>query len=127
MKIKNSYLEALSRKDLKGLLEKEFTAKTSFWLAKLFSKLEIESGIYFKAKQKLIEKHAKKKDGEIVQDGNAVTLENPETFTKELNEILDIEIEFEWEPLKLDLSKEPNLTIEEMTILILFVEDIENS
>ena len=63
IKITNGYLEMIGSNSLfQELAKKPFTAKTSYWLARVFSQLQKEGEIYFAEKQKLIEKHAKRYD-----------------------------------------------------------------
>lgn len=139
MKIKNSYFEGLATKDIQPLLAKEFTAKTSYWLARLFDRLEQEAGHYFRQKQKLIDKYAKRYEeageerldgktikswekGDMISDGQTISLKDPEAFSKELNEIIEIEIDLKLDKIQIDLEKEPSLTIDEMLILLPFIE-----
>jgi hypothetical protein len=123
MKIKNRYFETLAK--VQPLLQKEFSAKTSFHLARLFSKIETESKIYFAEKQKLVEKYAKRDTkGEIVSSGDSVTLENPGEFTQKLEEILSIEIDLGLDTIEIDFDNEPKLTIEEMMILLPFIKEV---
>ena len=125
IKITNHYFETLATKNVQELLSKQFTAKTSFFLARLFDKLEKESKYYFDQKQKLINQYAKKDDdGNPVQKDGMVTLDNPEKFSSELEEVLKININFEWEKVKIDFDKEPALSIDEMMILLPFVEEV---
>ena len=123
MKIKNRYFETLT--EIAPLLKKEFSAKTSFYLARLFDKIQTESKVYFSEKQKLVEKYAKRDDkGEIVSSGGSVSLDNPEEFTRKLEEILSIEIDIGLDTIIIDFDKEPKMTIEELMILLPFISEV---
>jgi len=124
MKIKNKVFETLTANKTQSIMSKEFTATTSFQLARIFSKLESESKIYFSEKQKLANKYAiKDNDGKpVIKDGN-YTISNVDEFSKELNELLEIEIELGIEKIKMNLENEPNFTVEEMIVLMPFIEE----
>lgn len=127
IKVTNGYLDTLTNNPLiQAIVKKSFTAKTSYWLAKVFDKLQREAKIYFSEKQKLIEKYAKRhdKDGEgfkkndIISDGQNITLDNVKEFQREITELTEIEIEIGINKIEFDLEREPNCTPEEMAILI---------
>jgi len=122
--IKNKVFEMLTANKNQSIMSKEFTATTSFHLARIFSKLESESKIYFSEKQKLVNKHAQKDDNgkAIINDGN-YTILNLDEFSKEFNELLEIEIELGLEKIKMNLDNEPNFTVDEMIILMPFIEE----
>jgi len=124
MKIKNKVFETLTANKTQSIMSKEFTATTSFQLARIFSKLESESKIYFSEKQKLANKYAiKDNDGKpVIKDGN-YTISNVDEFSKELNELLEIEIELGLDKIKMNLENEPNFTVEEMIVLMPFIEE----
>jgi len=125
MKIKNRYFETLT--GVAPLLKKEFSAKTSFHLARLFDKIQTESKVYFSEKQKLVEKYAKRDDkGEIVSNGGLISFDKPKEFTKKLEEILSIEIDIGLDTIIIDFDKEPTMTIEELMILLPFIKEVEN-
>ena len=127
MKIKNSYFETLLTKDIASILKKEFSAKTSFHLARIFSKIEIESKTYFSEKQKLVNKHSKKDEaGKTIQANGMVTIEDPKSFSKELEEILEIEIDLGIEKINFDFDKEPSLPVDGMMILLPFIKENKN-
>ena len=135
IKITNGYLEQIGGNTLfQDLAKKPFTAKTSYWLARVLSQLQKEGEIYFAERQKLIEKHAKRhekdggqgdktwKKGDIVSDGKNVSLENAERFVKDMKELTEIEIDLGLKKIKFDLDKEPSCTVEEMTLLVPLIE-----
>lgn len=122
MKIKNQFFETLT--DLKPIMEKDFTARTAYWMAKVIQKIESEANAYFTQKQKLIDKYAaKNEDGSMVSmDGNRVKFLEPEKFKAELKELLEIEIDFGFEKIPFDLDREPGMKIPEMNMIIPFIE-----
>lgn len=131
IKITNGYLDTMANSQIiQGIGKKAFTAKTSYWLARIFDKLQRELKIYLAEKQKLIEKYARRykedgktwKKGDMVSDGQSVSLTNTKDFTKEINELIEIEIEIGFNKVIFDLEKEPNCTIEEMSILLPLLE-----
>ena len=134
MKVKNRLFEDLATKNMSTLLAKPFTATTSYWLARIFDKVRSESRFYFQQKKKLIEKYAKRrmtdgkkwKKGDIIMEGDNIMLKDSKKFNEELSELLEIEVDLNFEGVKMDLEKEPSLTIDEMTILLPFIKEIEN-
>ena len=125
MKIENRYFETLTQ--AKPLLKKDFSGMTSFYFARLFSKIEIESKVYFSEKQKLIEKYAKRnEDGTFMTTGDSVMLDNPQEFTEKLEEIMSIEIELGIDKIDLDFDKEPKINIEGMMLLLPFIGEVKN-
>jgi len=127
IKITNGYLDKLANSPItQVIIKKPFTAKTSYWLARVFDKLQGETKIYFSERQKLIEKYAKRHDkdgkdfkkGDIVSDGQNVSLDNIIEFQKEITELTEIEIEIGINKIEFDLDKEPACTVEEMGILM---------
>ena len=128
MKLTNQYFETLATKDISSILNKSFKIKTAYWLARLFDKIETESKQYFIQKQKLIEKYANRDEArEIISTKEGISIKNPEKFRAELNELLRIDFEFEWEKIVVDFEKEDvSLSIDEMMILIPFLEEVKN-
>jgi hypothetical protein len=122
MKVKNEFFETLT--DLKPIMEKDFTARTAYWLAKVIQKVETEANAYFTQKQKLIEKYAAKdENGKMVSlDGGRVKLEDSEKFQAEFKELLEIEVDFGIEKIPFDLDREPGMKIPEMNMIIPFIE-----
>jgi len=131
IKVKNEYLDTMANSTvIPAIIKKDFTTKTSYWLARVFDKLQSEAKIYAAEKQKLIEKYALRheedgeswKKGDIVSDGQSVSLKDAKMFTKKLNELVEIEIDLGLEKVKFDLDKEPKCTIEEMRLLMPLIE-----
>lgn len=131
IKITNQYLDTMTNNPVvQTIIKKPFTAKTSYWLARVFDKLQRETKIYLNEKQKLIEKYAKRYDadgknwkkGDMITDGQSISLTNIKDFTKEINELTEIEIEIGINKITFDIEKEPACTIEEMTILLLLLD-----
>jgi len=136
IKITNGYLDTIANSPVvQAIVKKSFTAKTSYWLAKVFDKLQREARIYLAEKQKIIEKYAKRHDedgaekkdgkvikswkkGDMVSDGQSVTLDNVVEFQKEITELTEIEIELGINKIEFDLDKEPVCTVEEMGLLM---------
>ena len=111
---------------VKAIIKKSFTAKTSYWLARVFDKFPGKFKIYLSEQQKLIEKHAKRhemdgdgfKKGDMITDGQSVSLDNIQEFQREITELTEIEIEVGINKIDFDLDKEPSCTVEEMSLLL---------
>lgn len=76
-------------------------------------------------RQAIIERYAEKdEDGEMVIDGGSVTLSDPEAFAKEMQELIETEVELDCKPLSTDvlegvLEDNPHLPISARTLLVL--------
>lgn len=88
------------------LNNKQLPIKVSYAISKNISKLESELKIYNKERQKLIDKYCiKNEEGEnLIDENNQLKIadEHLDTWNKELNELLDIEIEIDIHKFKLD-------------------------
>ena len=98
----NIVLESLNK-----LIDKEIPIKTSYKLSKLTKRLIDEHSIYEKNRMKLINKYAEKDvDNNIIinKKDNSTTMigENKINFNKEFTELINIEMELEFEKIKLD-------------------------
>jgi len=98
----NTILESLNK-----LIDKEISIKTSYKLSKLTKRLIDEHSIYEKNRMKLINKYAEKDaDNNIIinKEDNSTTMigENKINFNKEFTELINIEMELEFEKIKLD-------------------------
>lgn len=124
IKITNSYFERINNPAFQELLKKPFPVKTAYWLGRVVEKLRQVAGHYFEAKQRLIEKYAEKgPDGKTSLDKNGfLKITDFDNFVNELQELQKIEIELRFNPIKLDLDKAPDLTVEEMGILLPLIE-----
>jgi len=92
---------------LNKLIDKEISIKTSYKLSKLTKRLIDEHSIYEKNRMKLINKYAEKDaDNNIIinKEDNSTTVigENKINFNKEFTELINIEMELEFEKIKLD-------------------------
>lgn len=124
IKITNEYIDKLgSNEVMKTLLKKEFTCKTSYWLARIFHEIDDLSEIFVKERQKIVSKYAKKDDdGEIIQNDNNITMLDIASFQKDFGDLLKIELDLQKNQIIFDIEKEPKCTIEEMLILLPLIE-----
>ena len=133
---------------VKAIIKKSFTAKTSYWLARVFDEFPGKFKIYLSEQQKLIDKYAKRHDedgaerekdkdgnevkggkvikswkkGDMITDGQSVSLNNIQEFQREITELTEIEIEVGINKIDFDLDKEPSCTVEEMSLLLPLIE-----
>lgn len=88
------------------LNNKQLPIKVSYAISKNVSKLERELKIYNSEREKIINKYCKKdEEGNLVIDENNqyhIEYENIDVCNKELNELLDIEIEVNIHKFKLN-------------------------
>jgi hypothetical protein len=96
MKIKNNIFESEFRIQLPKLQNMDLTVGQSYAVVKVCDALDKHKKIYDEAKQNLFTKHGDK-------EGEAITVseEKKPAFLKDLQELLDIEIEVDFKPIEL--------------------------
>jgi hypothetical protein len=108
MKIKAGELKIIGE-GLEEILTKEIPIKPAYWLARFLNKLQIEFGIFEKARMHLVDKHVKldednkplfKKDKEG-KDTNRYDIADMNAFQKEFDQLVEEEIEINFKPIKL--------------------------
>lgn len=119
MKLKLSQLIAM-RGSLVKLIEKDLPIKQSFNLAKFIKKANDELEQFEQQRVKLVNRYgAKDEEGNI-----AVKDEFQQQFVNELNELTEIEVDFEdFKPLKLADLRNIYFTTNDMMSLIDIVEE----
>lgn len=99
-----------------GVLGEKLPVKTAYWLARALTQLRVEFEPFERARQKLVEVHARKytkdqkdkkgnltaKKGELVREGNIYLMKDMEAFNKEFNELAEQEIEIKCEPIPIE-------------------------
>lgn len=84
---------------LGGLIHKQLPIKVSYAIAKNVSKIEKELEIYNKERQKLLDKYCVKdeKGNLVIDESNNYSIEEEyiDICNKELNELLDIEVDID--------------------------------
>jgi len=122
--IKNGYFETLSinRNILTDILNKDFPVKIGYWVAKIFDRIESEAKIYFKAKESLIKKYAKKdEEGEFISQNGNYVLEDIDKYSDELIDLQNIEVEINIKPIEMDLDvlESKGITFKPIEIMLL--------
>lgn len=99
---------------LSKLGEVKFPTKVSFKIARLVDKIAPDLKNYYKQKQELLEKYGKQeeKEGKVFY---SFETDKAETFTKEIEDLLSLEIDVDFEPINIteigDIEIEPKLLI----------------
>lgn len=100
---------------LGGLIHKQLPVKVSYAISKNISKIERELDIYNKERQKLLDKYCVKdeKGENIIDENNQLKIadEHLDTWNKEINELLDIEVDIYIHKFKLDDLLQCNLEV----------------
>lgn len=97
---------------LRGLSQKQLPIKVSYFVAKNISKIENELKVYEKERQKLLDKYAEKDDnGNMVLEGNNIKIEDTDNWNKDIQELLDIEVDVKIHKLKRDDLLNANIDI----------------
>lgn len=114
---------------LGALTQKQLPIKVSYALAKNISKIEVELKIYNDERQKLIDKYSiKDEDGKIVIDENnqlKISEEHLEAWNKDINELLEIEVDIDIHKFKIDdlIYSNCEMTPAEIMLIDYMIED----
>ena len=115
-----------STEGLQGLSRKPLKARTAYAVAKLLKAADAEMNTFNETRMTLIRKYGvKDENGELEEDENKnvrVMPEYIEAFTKELNELLNTEVEFNANKIKLEDLGDIDFTPNEMVQLEEFIE-----
>ena len=114
---------------LQKLAQKDFKAKLAWQIARLLKEAEKEIQSFNETRMNLIRKYGQKdENGELKTDENGncqIDSEYVGTFSDELNELLNTEVEINANKISLALLEDVDFTPSEMAILEPFV-DIED-
>ena len=111
------------------LTQKQLPIKVSYAIAKNISKIESELKIYNKERQKLLDKFCvKDSEGNNVIDENnnlKIADEHLEVWNKEINELLDIEVEIDIHKFNVDdlIYSNCEMTPGEIMLIDYMIED----
>lgn len=131
IKIDNAYIEVVnSSQVIQGLMKKVFPVKVSYWLSKAVERIKQEGKPYYEAKQKLAEKYGEQdNEGNVIPPGpdGSIRLKDTQGFIEELQELQTIEVDLGIKKIKLDMDdpKCPDLSVEEMRLLLPLIEEME--
>ena len=111
---------------LQKIAQKDFKAKLAWSIARLLKSAETEIQSFNETRMNLIKKYGEKdENGELVTDekGNCkIMTENVDTFTEELNELINTEVEINANKIDFNLLENIDFTPSDMTALEPFIE-----
>ena len=111
---------------LQKIAQKDFKAKLAWSIARLLKSAETEIQSFNETRMNLIKKYGEKdENGELVTDekGNCkIMTENVNTFTEELNELINTEVEINANKINFNLLENIDFTPSDMTALEPFIE-----
>ena len=113
---------------LGNLTHKQLPIKVSYAIAKNISKIEKELEIYNKERQKLIDKYClKDEEGNLIDENNQFKIDdgNLEAWNKDMNELLDIEIDINIHKFSKDdlFNSNCNITPAELMLIDYMIEE----
>ena len=110
----------LIKPSLQKLIAQDVPIKIAFKVGKIIKVLDSEYTVFEESKKKLFEKHGE----ENIEKNLEVKPENMKVFTKELNELLSIEVDIDIEKIKLeDLGEEVKLSPIDASNLDILIEE----
>ena len=95
---------------LNKLVDLALPAKSSYKFVKIMRKFNEELKMLEEERQKLINKYGKEKDGTVT-----VSDENKDTFLREFSDLMETQIDVDWEPISVDALGEIELSVAEIT------------
>ena len=113
---------------LGNLTHKQLPIKVSYAIAKNISKIEKELEIYNKERQKLIDKYClKDEEGNLIDENNQFKIAdgNLEAWNKDMNELLEIEIDINIHKFSKDdlFNSNCNITPAELMLIDYMIEE----
>lgn len=115
-----------STETLQKLSQKDFKAKLAWSIARLLKSAEAEIQSFNDTRMNLIKKYGEKdENGEIITDENGnckIQSGDVDIFGKELNELIESEVEINANKIKMDLLEDIDFTPSDMAVLEPFVE-----
>lgn len=108
------------------IAKKQLPVKVSYAIAKNISKIEKELKIYEEERLKLLEKYAvKDEDGKVVIEKNKIKIDENkrDSWEKEINELLEIEVDINMHKFKLEYLDNLNMSAEELVLLDYMIEE----
>lgn len=112
---------------LQKLAQQNFKAKLALSIARLLKQAEVEMQTFNTTRIDLVKKYGiKNENGELITDDNGnCTIEDGslEVFNKELNELLNTEIEINANKIDINLLEECDFTPSEIAALEPFLEE----
>ncbi len=111
IKLKNSQLNTETIEALNNLIEMDINAGSAFKLTRIVKELSSIVEDKLKTEKRILDKFtekdengnptvAKDNDGNVIQ--GAINLTNPDEFTKEMSELMEIEVELTHQKLNFD-------------------------
>lgn len=117
MKVKLSEI-VNARQALQKMMTKELPIKTAYRLSKLVNAVNDELGNFEDQRKKLVEKYGEKKGEEVV-----VPKDKAQDFQKDMQELLDVEVKIDFDPISLSDIGEISLSPVDITLLDSFIKE----
>jgi len=111
---------------LSELSKKALPVKVSYAIAKNIGKVEAELISYNAERKKLIDQYAIKENNEVVVGENGqigISKESIEAWNKDINDLLDIEVEVVIHKFSVESFGDISMTISELMLIDYMVED----
>lgn len=110
---------------LREISKKELPIKASYAIAKNLKKIEDELEIYYKEREKLIDKYAEKdENGKIKVDNNGfIIFKDKEGWDKEIKELLAIENDIKIHTFSIDVLEGYNMSPAELMLIEYMIEE----
>lgn len=110
---------------LREISKRELPIKASYAIAKNLKKIEDELEIYYKEREKLIDKYAEKdENGKIKVDNNGfIIFKDKEGWDKEIKELLAIENDIKIHTFPIDVLEGYNMSPAELMLIEYMIEE----
>lgn len=105
-----------SKEALQKLFSENLPVKTSYRLGRAIKHINSELKDFEDKRIELLKKY-----GDVVDDKISVKAENMESFTKDINDLLQVELDLAFEPVAIDEIKDAKLSAIDMANLEKFI------
>jgi hypothetical protein len=111
---------------LNNILIKEIPIKTAYMLSKLAQKIEPELKNFQNSNNKLIEKYGQRDENNEIINNNGIVpiiLDKKEDYKKEIEELLNIEIDIDFEPMSIKSLGDIKIAPKDLFVLDRFIKE----
>ena len=110
------------------LVEQQLPIRIAFRLTRLITRLNEEYSTLDQTRQKLIDEYGTKiKESDPDNPSFTFSEEDQQNFTKQFNELLDEEVEIEWEGISIDdLGSDITLSVKELNAIGFIFKEFED-
>ena len=122
--VKNHYIDVLNNsRTINEVLKKPMGPKLSYWMSKIFKKLQSEMNHLIEEKNKVFDKYALRNENgtiKIDEQTNRVLIDPTKQieYDTDMRSLMEIETPLEINKIKVGFTELPDMSIEAMSLLV---------